>query len=336
MSGHWEHYRENMFIIPIDEQTTYCLKPMNCPNAMIVYNLQPRSYRDLPLRFSDADILYRKERSGQLHGLLRVQHVQQDDAHIFVKENQIEQEYDRILDIADLFYRMFDLKYTLRLGTRPSGYIGDLETWTKAEAGLARILNRRVGAGNFIVGEGEGAFYGPKIDILMEDALGRSWQMGTIQLDFHLPVRFGCRYVDADGLEKTPIVIHRVIYGGLERFIGILIEHTGGAFPVWLAPVQVIVIPITDEQIPYAKTVVARLREEGLRVEVDDSGNRMNAKIRHAQIQKIPYMLVVGRREVRSSTVSVRLRTEEDLGEMSLDGFVHRAREALHDRRFEL
>jgi threonyl-tRNA synthetase len=281
------------------------------------------------------DILHRKERSGQLHGLLRVQQVQQDDAHIFVKEDQVEKEYDRILEIADLFYGVFDLEYVLRLGTRPSGYIGDLETWTRAEAALTRILNGRLGPGNFGIGEGEGAFYGPKIDIMMKDALGRSWQMGTIQLDFHLPVRFGCTYVDKDGLERTPAVIHRVIYGALERFIGILIEHTGGAFPVWLAPVQAEVIPITDKQLTYAEEVATRLHEEGLRVEVDNSGNRMNAKIRDAQIQKIPYMLVVGQREVSSGTVSVRLRTEKDLGAMSLDDFVHRAHKAVRDKVIE-
>jgi threonyl-tRNA synthetase len=332
-SGHWEHYKDNMFIIPAGEHATYGIKPMNCPNAMVVYNLKTRSYRDLPLRLSDCDILHRNERSGTLHGLLRAQKFQQDDAHIFVMEDQIEDEYDHILEIADLFYSIFDLKYALRLGTRPESYIGDLETWDKAEEALKRILNKHRGPGNYLIEEGDGAFYGPKIDIIMEDALGRSWQMGTIQLDFQTPRRFNCAYVDRGGLEKTPVVIHRVIYGSLERFMGILIEHTAGAFPVWLAPVQARVIPITSQQISYAQEVASRLRSEGLRVEVDDSDERMNAKIRDAQVQKVPYMLVVGKREVVDKTVSVRLRTEENLGPMSVDDFLKLARGAISEKR---
>src|SRR5438132_1649864 len=246
ISGHWEHYREDMFLIPSDEQVEYGIKPMNCPNAMIVFNFKTRSYRDLPLRLSDCSILHRHERAGTLHGLLRAQKFQQDDAHIFVTEDQIEQEFDGVFEIADLFYKIFNLKYALRLGTRPEGYIGDLETWNKAEATIQSILDKHLGPGNYAVEEGDGAFYGPKIDIVMEDALGRSWQTGTIQLDFQLPRRFNCSYIDRDGQEKTPIVIHRAIYGTLERFIGILVENTAGAFPAWLAPVQAMVIPIAD------------------------------------------------------------------------------------------
>ncbi len=324
ISGHWEHYRENMFLIPIDENTVYGVKPMNCPNAMIIFNLKTRSYRDLPLRLSDCDTLHRHERAGALHGLLRAQKFQQDDAHIFVMENQIEEEYDRILELTALFYSIFDLKYSFRLGTRPEGYIGDVETWNKAEAALQRILDKHVGPGNYTILEGDGAFYGPKIDILMEDALGRSWQMGTIQLDFQLPRRFNCSYVDKDGAEKTPVVIHRVIYGSLERFVGILIEHTAGAFPVWMAPLQARIIPIADRHVPYAREVMEQLRGQGLRVELGDSGERMNAKIREAQLQKIPYMLVVGDREVATKAVAVRLRTNEDLGAMPLASFVER------------
>jgi threonyl-tRNA synthetase len=275
-SGHWEHYRENMFLIQLDDHLVYGVKPMNCPNAMVVYNLKKRSYRDLPLRLSDCDILHRYERSGTLHGLLRVRKFQQDDAHIFVTEEQIEEEFARILEIAQLFYGIFGLRYTLRLGTRPDDFMGDPETWDKAEAALQRILDEHAGPGNYLIGEGEGAFYGPKIDILMEDALGRQWQTGTIQLDFQLPRRFGCTYTDRDGTEKTPVVIHRVIYGSLERFIGILIEHFAGAFPVWLAPVQAVVIPIADRHLPYAFRVRERLREAGLRVEVDDSIRKVN------------------------------------------------------------
>lgn len=333
ISGHWEHYKENMFIIPIDEHTTYAVKPMNCPNAMIVYNLKKRSYRDLPLRLSDCDILHRNERSGTLHGLLRVQHIQQDDAHIFVTEDQIEEEYARIFDIARLFYSIFDLNYRFRLGTRPEGFIGDIDTWNRAEAALQRILDRTVGPGNYDVEEGDGAFYGPKIDILMEDALGREWQMGTIQLDFQLPQRFDCRYVDRDGSEKHPVVIHRVIYGSLERFMGILIEHTAGAFPVWLAPVQARLLTITDQQLPYAAELRERLQDAGLRVEIDESGDRINAKIRNAQMQKVPYMLVIGKQEVAQEQVSVRLRTEENLGPMGVDSFIELARQAIHEKR---
>jgi len=336
VSGHWDHYRENMFLIQLDEHLTYGVKPMNCPNAMIVYNLKKRSYRDLPLRLSDCDILHRYERSGTLHGLLRVRKFQQDDAHIFVTEDQIEEEFARILEIAQLFYGIFGLRYTLRLGTRPADFMGDPETWDKAEAALQRILDRHAGPGNYLIGEGEGAFYGPKIDILMEDALGRQWQTGTIQLDFQLPRRFGCTYTDRDGTEKTPVVIHRVIYGSLERFIGILIEHFAGAFPVWLAPVQVTIIPIADRHLPYAYRVRDRLRDAGLRVEVDDGDERMQAKIRSAQLQKIPYMLVVGDREVNEESLAVRLRTNENIGSMSIERFITMVQRLVAEKSLEL
>ncbi len=336
ISGHWDHYRENMFLIQLDEHLTYGVKPMNCPNAMIVYNLKKRSYRDLPLRLSDCDILHRYERSGTLHGLLRVRKFQQDDAHIFVTEDQIEEEFARILEIAQLFYGIFGLRYTLRLGTRPVDFMGDPETWDKAEAALQRILDRHAGPGNYLIGEGEGAFYGPKIDILMEDALGRQWQTGTIQLDFQLPRRFGCTYTDRDGTEKTPVVIHRVIYGSLERFIGILIEHFAGAFPVWLAPVQATIIPIADRHLPYAYRVRDRLRDAGLRVEVDDGDERMQAKIRSAQLQKIPYMLVVGDREVNEESLAVRLRTNENIGSMSIERFITMVQRLVAEKSLEL
>ena len=322
-SGHWEHYRESMFII--GPEGDYAVKPMNCPNAMVVFNLKTRSYRDLPLRLSDCDILHRNERSGTLHGLLRVQKLQQDDAHIFVTEDQVEAEYARILGLAEVFYRLFGLKYSLRLGTRPSKYLGEAATWDRAEAALRRILDRHLGAGTYAVLDGEGAFYGPKIDIMMEDALGRAWQMGTIQLDFQLPARFGCAYTDSSGAAVTPIVIHRVIYGSLERFIAILIEHTAGAFPVWLAPVQVRLIPIAERHVAYARQVLQTLRDAGLRAEVDDASERMNYRIRAAQLQKIPYMLVVGDREAATSQVAVRLRTGQDLGSMAVDAFVELA-----------
>ncbi len=336
ISGHWEHFREDMFLLPIDENTTYGLKPMNCPNAMLVFNFKKRSYRELPLRLSDLGILHRHERTGTLHGLLRVQKFQQDDAHLFVTEDQLEQEYEGVLELADLFYSIFDLKYSFRLGTRPEGYIGDLETWNKAEAVSRHILDKHVGPGNYRVADGDGAFYGPKIDILMEDDLGRSWQMGTIQLDFQLPRRFNCSYIAKDGQAKTPVVIHRAIFGTLERFIGILIEHTAGAFPAWLAPVQVRIITIADRHIPYAQEVMQRLRNQGIRVELDDSPERMNAKIREAQLQKIPYMLVVGDKEQQAQAVSVRLRTSENLGVTPLDTFIARITDNIKTKSREL
>jgi threonyl-tRNA synthetase len=335
VSGHWDHYKDNMFIIPIGENVTYAVKPMNCPNAMVVYNLKTRSYRDLPFRLSDCDTLHRNERSGTLHGLLRVQKFQQDDAHIFVTENQIEEEYNQILDIVARFYNIFNFAYSLRLGTRPEKFIGDIETWNQAEAALTRILDKHSGQNGYTVASGDGAFYGPKIDILMEDALGRSWQMGTIQLDFQLPRRFKCAYIDRDGHEKTPVVIHRVIYGSLERFIGILIEHTKGAFPFWLAPVQAQIIPIADRHNDYARGIAARLGE-ALRVELDESDQRMNAKIRHAQMQKIPYMLVVGDRELAEKTISVRSRGGKNMGAMSIEAFLGLAQDLIVHKRFDL
>jgi len=331
-SGHWEHYQENMFLVPLDEHRTYGLKPMNCPNAMVVFRLKKRSYRDLPLRLAHTDVLHRHERSGTMHGLLRVQKFQQDDSHIFVTEEMIEEEFGRVVELANFFYSAFDLKYTIRLGTRGEGFMGDSETWDHAEAMLLRALDRYM-PGAYRVEPGEASFYGPKCDILMSDALGREWQLGTIQLDYQLPRRFGCKYVDKDGSEKTPVVLHRALFGSLERFIGVLIEHTAGVFPVWLAPVQVMMIPVTDGQVEYCRKVSAELGGRGLRVEVDDSGERMQNKIRQAQLQKIPYMLVVGKREAAAQTVAVRLRSEENLGEMPVAAFLERALGVVAERR---
>ena len=334
-SGHWEHFKDDMFLIPVDENTTYALKPMNCPNAMIVFNLKPRSYRDLPLRLSDADILHRFERSGTLHGLLRVRRMQQDDAHIFISHDQIADEYERIFDICDRFYGVFGLEYKLRLGTRPEGFLGDLETWERAEATLRRILDRRVGPEGYIVEEGGAAFYGPKIDIVMHDAIGRPWQTGTIQLDFQLPRRFDCLYTDSEGSRRTPAVIHRVIYGTLERFVGILIENFAGAFPTWLSPVQAVVIPIAERHNDYAEKVAGHLGETGARVEVDLSTDTMGAKIRRHQLHKVPYMLVVGDREVAGSTVSVRRRDAAETPGVGIDDFAASLAEEIAARRLE-
>jgi threonyl-tRNA synthetase len=335
-SGHWDHYKENMFIIPVDEHTTYALKPMNCPNALVVYNLKVRSYRDLPLRLSDCDILHRYERSGTLHGLLRVRRMQQDDAHIFVTPEQIGDEYARIFEICDLYYSIFGLRYELRLGTRPDDHIGDVATWDRAEATLKAILDERVGPDRYTIEEGDGAFYGPKIDIVMYDALGRQWQMGTIQLDMQLPARFGCTYTDSDGQKKTPVVIHRVIYGTLERFLGILIEHFAGAFPLWLSPVQVKAIPVRLEQSDYAEEVATQLRSAGFRVEVDHEDAALAAKIRRAQLEKVPVMLVLGQREVDRKQVSPRLRTGENLGAMSLERLSDLLRKTVDSKAVDL
>jgi threonyl-tRNA synthetase len=288
---------------------------------MVVYNLKRRSYRDLPLRLSDSDILHRHERSGTLHGLLRVQRMQQDDAHIFLTPDHIAEEYRRIFEICDRFYSIFLLDYRFRLGTRPDNYIGDIQTWGHAENALRTILDEHVGPGGYQVDQGDGAFYGPKIDILMKDSLEREWQMGTIQLDFQLPRRFDCTYIDSDGQEKTPVVIHRAIYGSLERFLGILIEHTTGAFPVWLHPEQVRVIPIGEHHAVYGSEVAERLKRHGIRADVDASDKRMNARIRDAQLLKIPFALVVGDRERMGGTVAVRERGGRDHGAMLVDDF---------------
>jgi threonyl-tRNA synthetase len=320
-SGHWDHYRDNMFVIPVSENVTYGVKPMNCPNAMILYRLKSRSYRDLPLRLSDCDTLHRHERSGTLHGLLRVQKFMQDDAHIFLEPGQIKDEYERIFDICDRFYSIFQLDYRLRLGTRPDDYVGEVETWDRAERELREILERRVGEGNYLVEEGGGAFYGPKIDIMMYDTLGRGWQMGTIQLDFQLPARFDCAYTDRDGSRKTPVVVHRVIYGSLERFIGILIEHTAGRFPLWISPVQVIAVPVTQEQLGYARSVAATLQQDGIRVQVVEEDASLSAKVRAAQAQKVPFVLVLGRREEEGSVISYRLPSGQQVAGVKLDEF---------------
>jgi threonyl-tRNA synthetase len=312
ISGHWDHYRDNMFLIPIDDQTTYGVKPMNCPNAMVVYKLRRYSYRDLPLRLSDCDILHRYERSGTLHGLLRARKFQQDDAHIFVAEEQIEEEYARIFEITQRFYGLFDMSYSFRLGTRPDHFIGDVETWDRAEAALQRILDKHAGPGGYGIDAGEGAFYGPKIDIMMEDAIGRSWQMGTIQLDFQLPRRFECTYIDATGEARTPAVIHRVIYGSLERFLGVLIEHFAGHLPLWLAPVQCELIPVQDDVpdvLQYIDRVVQRMRDAGLRPAVNHKpGERMQGKVRDAELRRVPYVVVVGRRDIERADDVVRVR----------------------------
>jgi len=331
-SGHLEFYQDLMYS-PMDiEGQDYFLKPMNCPFHIMIYRSRLHSYRDLPLRWAELGTVYRYERSGVLHGLMRVRGFTQDDAHIFCTPEQIEGEIVRLLDFTLHILGSFGFKeYNFLLSTRPEKYVGEVEDWERAQESLRRALEKQ--GLPYEVDEGAGAFYGPKIDIDLKDALGRAWQLTTIQFDFNLPERFDMTYVGQDGKEHRPYMVHRALLGALERFFGILIEHYGGAFPVWLAPVQAMLIPITDEHVAYATQVAERLRDEGLRVEIDDRSERMQAKIRDAQLQKIPYMLVIGDREVKEGAVAVRLRTEEDLGPKSVEEFIKMAREAVEEKR---
>ena len=330
-SGHFDHYWQDMFVANMGENEVYGVKAMNCPNAMTIFGFKTHSYKDLPLRLSDTDPLHRYELSGVLNGLFRVREFRQDDAHIFVSEDQIESEFKNLFEIVERFYSIFDLSYSFRLGTRPEKFMGDPKVWDHAERILEEILKES--GKKYFVAEGEGAFYGPKIDILMRDSLGREWQMGTLQLDFQQPERFKLKYTSGDGSEKTPIAIHRVIYGSLERFIGILIEHYGGAFPMWLSPVQAVVIPISEKNNDYAKKVSEELKKENIRIEVDDRSETMQSKIRDAQIQKVPYMLVVGGREEESNKVSVRARDGKDLGVLPVSEFLGKIKEEIESKQ---
>jgi len=331
ISGHWDHYKENMFVSETEEGEIYGLKPMNCPNAMVVYDSRPRSYKELPLRLSDSDTLHRFEKSGTLNGLLRVREFSQDDAHIFVKEEQIEEEYNRILAIIKKFYSIFNIEYSFRLGTRPKDFMGDAKSWSKAEDTLKNILEKS--GKKYTIEKRDGAFYGPKIDILMKDSIGRDWQMGTIQLDFQIPKKFNLKYIDVDGKAKTPVVIHRVIYGSLERFIGILTEHLIGAFPVWLAPVQTVVIPISEKHDNYASEIVKQLKENNIRVELKNENETLGKKIREAEMQKIPYLLIAGDKEISTKTVSIRERGKGDVGTMAIDKFIEKIREEIKNKK---
>ena len=332
-SGHWDHYKEDMFVLTDSDGKEQALKPMNCPNAIKIYASKLRSYKDLPLRFNDIDVIHRNEKSGQLNGLFRVRMFRQDDAHNFITEEQIGSEIKDIIEIAKYLYGIFGLDFELTLSTRPDDYMGDIELWNKAEDNLRNVLDDLCGKDNYKINEGDGAFYGPKIDIKMKDCLGREWQMGTVQVDFQLPLRFNLSYIDSDGNKKTPILIHRALFGSFERFIGIITEHFAGAFPVWLSPVQVKVMPISDSQIPYAKEVLKALENEGIRVELDDRQEKIGYKICEAQLQKLPYMLILGKKEVEAKAVGVRVRKEGDIGKMSLDDFINRVKEDVKSYR---
>ncbi len=329
-SGHWDHYRENMFISETEEGETYCLKPMNCPNAMIVFKMHPRSYKELPLRLSVCDTLHRFEKSGTLNGLLRVREFSQDDAHIFVTEDQIESEYKNLFEIVERFYSIFHLNYSFRLGTRPENFMGDIKTWNKAEKVLARLLKNSGKA--YTVKNGDGAFYGPKIDILMKDSLGREWQMGTMQLDFQLPRNFNLKYTDNKGKEQTPVVIHRVIYGSLERFIGILTENYAGAFPLWISPIQVVVIPISEKQSDWSKAVRESLETVNIRVQELEANEPLGARVRQAEGLKVPYILVIGDKEKQAKTVAVRQRGKGEAGVLPLEAFLAKIKAEIQNK----
>ncbi|MCI5566547.1 MAG: threonine--tRNA ligase [Veillonellaceae bacterium] len=318
-SGHWDHYKENMYFTKIDGED-YAVKPMNCPGGMLVYKTQPRSYRDLPLRLAELGLVHRHEKSGELHGLFRVRNFTQDDAHLFITPDQIDKEIQHTINLFDEVYNTFGLSYTAELSTRPENSMGSDEIWEKATAALQNALENR--GLEYVVNEGDGAFYGPKIDFHLRDSIGRTWQCGTIQLDMLLPEKFELEYTGEDGEKHRPIMLHRVVYGSLERFIGILIENYAGAFPVWMAPVQAKVLPITDGQSEYAHEVWQKLFDLGLRVEMDLRNEKIGYKIRECQVKKVPYQLVVGGKEAEEGTVSVRKYGEKVSETMKLDDFI--------------
>lgn len=328
-SGHWDHYKDNMYTTVIDEED-YAVKPMNCPGGILVYASEPRSYRDLPIRMGEIGLVHRHEKSGQLHGLMRVRCFNQDDAHIFMMPEQIRGEIKGVAQLIDSVYKLFGFEYHVELSTRPEDSMGSDEDWEMATSALQGALDD-LGL-NYVVNEGDGAFYGPKIDFHLVDCIGRTWQCGTIQLDFQMPQRFNLEYIGADGEKHRPIMIHRVAFGSVERFIGILIEHFAGAFPTWLAPVQVKVLPISEKYEEYAKSVKAQLDEAGIRAEIDLRSEKIGYKIREAQTQKIPYMLVVGQKEEADGTVSVRSRFKGDEGSRELSGFIFDIKEEIAGR----
>ena len=328
-SGHWDHYKENMYTTVIDD-TDFAIKPMNCPGGILVYKSEPRSYKDLPLRMGELGLVHRHEKSGQLHGLMRVRCFTQDDAHIFMMPEQIRDEIKGVAKLIDSVYQLFGFKYHVELSTRPEDSMGSDEDWEMATEGLRGALDD-LGL-DYVVNEGDGAFYGPKIDFHLEDSIGRTWQCGTIQLDFQLPLRFECEYTGADGEKHRPIMIHRVAFGSIERFIGILIEHFAGAFPTWLAPVQVKVLPISEKHMDYAEKVLGALKDAGIRAELDSRAEKIGYKIREARLQKIPYMLVVGAKEEEEGKVAVRSRFLGDEGAKSLDEFIASIKEEIRNR----
>lgn len=323
-SGHWDHYRQNMYTLEVDEKD-FAIKPMNCPGGMLVYKMEPHSYRELPIRMGELGVIHRNEKSGTLHGLMRVRCLTQDDAHIFMTPEQIPEEIKGVVRLIDEVYSKFGFKYHVELSTRPEKSIGSDEDWEMATNGLRNALDDLDLP--YVINEGDGAFYGPKIDFHLEDSIGRTWQCGTIQLDFQLPQRFEAEYIGEDGNKHRPIMIHRVVFGSIERFMGTLIEHYAGKFPLWLSPIQVKILPISDKYVAYAKAVEASLKKEGFRCEIDARDEKIGYKIRGARLERLPYMLVVGEKEAQSNSVSVRKREEGDLGNMPLERFLEILRE---------
>ncbi|MCL5033354.1 MAG: threonine--tRNA ligase [Thermotogae bacterium] len=328
-SGHWDHYRENMYFTEKENQM-YAIKPMNCPGHIMIYKSQTKSYKDLPLRMCELGTVHRYERSGVVHGLFRTRAFTQDDAHIFCTQEQIEDEIKGVISLVDKTYKLFGFPYKVELSTRPENSMGSDEIWEISTNALKNALDH-VGL-EYQINEGDGAFYGPKIDFHVRDSIGRTWQCATIQLDFLMPERFEISYVGPDNLEHRPVMIHRVIYGSIERFIGILIEHYAGAFPAWIAPIQVMLLPISDKHLKYSRNVLRMLDENGIRVEIDDKPRKISYKIREAQLQKIPYMLVIGDKEVENESVAVRLRSGKDLGDLKVDEFISRISEEIKSR----
>jgi len=332
-SGHWDHYKEDMFVLTDSDGAEQALKPMSCPNSIKIYQQKVRSYKDLPLRFCDVDAIHRNEKSGQLNGMLRVRMFHQDDSHNFVAADQIGMEIRNILNIASKMYGDFGLPYELTLSTRPDDFMGEIKTWNKAEAELKEVLNEVCGEGKYRINEGDGAFYGPKIDIKMKDCLGREWQMGTIQVDFQLPQRFDLSYIDKDGSKQMPIMLHRVIFGSLERFVGIITEHFAGAFPTWIAPVQAKVISVSEKSADYANKVAACFEDNGIRTELDNSDERIGYKIRLAQLEKVPYMIILGENESNAGTVSIRKRNGEEIKDLSFENALKLISEDINEKR---
>ncbi len=344
-SGHWEKFGEhNMYNLALYEdeeiakgkeqelpQANYSLKPMNCPESTILYRFRPRSYRELPLRYAEIGRLHRREKSGEVNGLLRVRQITMDDAHIYTREDQIFEEVSKILDMMTDFYKRFGLEYEFRFATRPEQRAGTDQMWDKAEEELAEALKKKgIRAGDK---KGDGAFYGPKIDMHIKDSLDREWQLATVQLDFHMPQAFDLKYTDEKGEQQRPVMIHRAIFGSFERFIGILTEHFQGAFPAWLAPVQVQIVPISEKQKEYGQKLLEQLNDAEIRAELDDRSETMQAKIRNAQLQKIPYMLIIGEREQADNTVSVRTRDEQNLGAIGFNDFLSQIKQAIESKK---
>lgn len=328
-SGHWDHYKDNMYTTVIDEED-YAIKPMNCPGSILVYDLEPHSYKELPLRYAELGIVHRHELSGALHGMFRVRCFTQDDAHILLAKDQIQDEVQRIAKLFDEVYSVFGLPYTIELSTMPEDHIGTVEDWNVATSALGYALTSM--GKTYTINEGDGAFYGPKLDFHIQDSLGRTWQCGTIQLDYQLPGRFNLEYIGADSEKHVPVMIHRVVFGSIERFIGIITEHFAGAFPTWLSPNQVTILPITDRTNEYAQNILAKLSALGIRCETDLRNEKIGYKIREAQLQKTPYMLVVGDKEKENGTVSVRTRGGVDLGAMKLDEFIEKITKEINEK----